>query len=242
MRKTLWKERRVTTALITGTNSGIGKALAEAYLQRGWRIYGLGSRKESAIEHENFRYLSLDLRATERIAPSLAEYLRGVEKLELVILNAGVLGEIRDMAETPLYAVEEVMSVNVWANKAILDTLNERKIAVAQVVGISSGAAVNANKGWGAYSLSKASLNMLLKLYSREMPETHITALAPGVVDTPMVRHITEEVDERRYPSAARLKNGPIQAPEEAAKRLMEAFEKVKKYESGSFLDVRTME
>ena len=232
----------MATVLITGTNSGIGKALAEAYLQKEWRVYGLGSREESAIRHENFRYLCLDLRATEQIAPSMAEYLRGMEKLELVVLNAGVLGESREMADTPLYAIEEVMTVNVWANKVILDTLNEQKIVVDQIVGISSGAAVNASKGWGAYSLSKSALNMLLKLYSREMPETHITALAPGVVDTPMVRHITEEVDERRYPSAARLKNGPIQRPEEASKRLMEAFEKVKKYESGSFLDIRTME
>jgi len=61
-------------------------------------------------------------------------------------------------------------------------------------------------------------------------------------VDTPMVRYITEEVDEKKYASAKRLKNGPILKPKDAAERVVKAFEKVKEYESGSFLDVRDME
>ncbi|WP_456450168.1 SDR family NAD(P)-dependent oxidoreductase [Hydrogenimonas sp.] len=228
------------TVLVTGTNSGIGKALAEALLARNERVLGVGRRKNAAIEHPSFAYLSLDLAALEVIGTALGGFLaqEEVAALDLVVLNAGVLGEIKEMTDTALHEIEAVMRVNVWANKVILDTLIARRVAVAQVVGISSGAAVNASKGWGPYSLAKASLNMLLKLYSREMEATHITALAPGVVDTPMVRHITEEVDETRYPSARRLKNGPILPPQEAAERLLEAFEKVKKYESG----VRTME
>jgi NAD(P)-dependent dehydrogenase (short-subunit alcohol dehydrogenase family) len=110
------------------------------------------------------------------------------------------------------------------------------------VVGISSGAAVNGSKGWGAYSISKAALNMLLKVYAKEHTRTHFCALAPGVVDTPMVRHILNEADEKTYPSVARLKSGPILTPDAAAKRLFEAFAKLLEYESGSFVDVRKME
>ncbi|BDY13180.1 SDR family NAD(P)-dependent oxidoreductase [Hydrogenimonas cancrithermarum] len=230
------------TLFITGTNSGIGKALAEAYLKRGAVVYGLGKKEQSVIEHERFHYLSHDLQAIETISPKLSKFLREAVSIDIAILNAGLLGEIKEMQYTPLYEIETVMQVNVWANKVIIDTLIDLQIPVAQIIGISSGAAVNASKGWGSYSLSKSALNMLLKLYSREMENTHITALAPGVVDTPMVRHITETVDAIRYPSAQRLKNGPILHPEDAARRLIEAFEKVKQYESGSFLDVRTMD
>ncbi|WP_353661493.1 SDR family NAD(P)-dependent oxidoreductase [Hydrogenimonas sp. SS33] len=232
----------MATTLITGTGSGIGRALAKACLQRGDTVFGVGRREKSPIDHSDFHYLSLDLRRLERIEKVLGTFLEAVSTLDLVVLNAGILGEIKEMTETSLYEIEEVMQVNVWANKIILDTLAGSQKTVRQIVGISSGAAVNGSKGWGPYSLSKASLNMLLKLYSRELPETHVTALAPGVVDTPMVRHITEEVDAERFPSAARLKKGPIQRPEEAAKRLLDAFEKVKNVESGSFLDVRSME
>jgi len=231
----------VQNVLITGVGSGIGKALADAFVARNATVYGISRRAAAPIGAENFHYLALDLSAVERIAPALERFLADVERLDLVVLNAGVLGEIKEMTETALHEIEAVMRVNVWANKVILDTLIGRNIAVAQVVGISSGAAVNASRGWGPYSLSKSALNTLLRLYAREMPGTHLTALAPGVIDTPMVRHIVEEVDEVKYPSAARLKKGPILSPEDAAKRLIEAFEKVKTYESGSFLDVRTM-
>ncbi len=227
---------------ITGINSGIGKALAKLYLENEARVYALGKSLEPSLKSESLTYIQSDLEALEKVATALSELLSGVDSLDLCILNAGVLGEIKELHKTPIFEIERVLSVNVWANKIIIDTLIEKKIEVKQIVGISSGAAVNASKGWGSYSLSKSALNMLLKLYSREMPNTHIAALAPGVVDTPMVRHITNDVDPARYPSAKRLKEGPIMEPEVAAKRLREAFKKLKEYESGSFLDVRNMD
>ncbi len=227
--------------LITGTNSGIGRALAEHFLKKGAYVYGVGKKSRPAIRDERFRYQCIDLKALETIAPKLQRLLNDVEFIDTVVLNAGVLGEIKEMSDTHLYEIEEIMRVNVWANKIVIDTLNELPLRVDQIVGISSGAAVNASRGWGGYSLSKSALNMLLRLYSREMPDTHITALAPGVVDTAMVRHIIEEVDAEKYKSVKRLKDGPIQNPEDAAKRIVDALEKAKEYESGSFLDVRSM-
>ncbi len=227
--------------LITGINSGIGLALTEVYLSQGAIVYGLGRRPTPSITHDRLHYISLDLDALERIEGGIRVLLEDVDVLDLVILNAGILGQIQEMTHTTLHDIENVMRINVWANKVILDTLIAMAMPVSQIVGISSGAAINGSKGWGAYSLSKASLNMLLKLYSRELPDTHVSAIAPGVVDTPMVRHITEEVDTEKFPSAQRLKNGLIQTPEDAAERLIKAFENVRKYESGSFVDVRNM-
>ncbi|SFP77630.1 SDR family NAD(P)-dependent oxidoreductase [Hydrogenimonas thermophila] len=230
------------TIFITGTNSGIGKALTETYLKNRNKVYGIGKKEKPTIEDENFHYISLDLHAIESIFLKLSNFLKNVNSIDIAILNAGILGEIKEMQKTSLYEIETVMQINVWANKVILDTFIDLQIPVKQIIGISSGAAVNASKGWGSYSLSKSALNMLLKLYSREMEKTHITALAPGVIETPMVQHIIEDIDPVRYPSVQRLKNGTIMQPDEAAKLLIKAFEKVKKYESGSFLDIRTME
>lgn len=227
---------------ITGINSGIGKALTETLLKEDVKIYAVGKSPKAKIVDNRVKYAQLDLSATEKIGSVLMKVLKGVKSLDLCILNAGVLGEIKELKDTNLREIESVVSINVWANKVIIDTLIDLNIEIEQIVGISSGAAVNGNKGWGAYSLSKAALNMLLKLYSNEMPNTHITALAPGVVDTPMVRHIVEDVDSTKFPSAARLKSGPIMEPSSAALRLLEAFKKAKEYESGSFLDVRSMD
>lgn len=84
-------------------------------------------------------------------------------------------------------------------------------------------------------------LNMLLKVYAKELPEIHFTALAPGVIKTPMTDHIIEKVDDQIFPSAKRLKESYIQTPEEAARNLLFVIPKLFEYESGSFVDVREM-
>lgn len=227
--------------LITGASSGLGEALAKAYLENGDTVYAIGRNIPHKLDQNpHFFFFPYDLRDTFLIQSTLIEFLQN-RSFDIVILNAGVLGDIEPLCETDLSDIKDVMEVNVWANKELIDTLH-KNAQVTQIVGISSGAAVNGSKGWGAYSLSKAGLNMLLNVYAKEMPEVHFTALAPGVIDTPMVQHIIENVDEDIYPSAKRLKEGDIRTPQQAAKLLINIFPKLLAYESGSFLDVRTMD
>jgi NAD(P)-dependent dehydrogenase (short-subunit alcohol dehydrogenase family) len=144
------------------------------------------------------------------------------------------------LGNTDLFKIKEVMEVNVWANKELIDLLSA-SASVKQVIGISSGAALNGSKGWGAYALSKSALNMLLNVYAKELPNIHFTALAPGVIKTAMTDHIIEKVDAQEFPSAKKLKESYIQSPEEAAKNLLFIFPKLLERESGSFIDVREM-
>ena len=152
-----------------------------------------------------------------------------------------MLGEINTLNNIESLHIKDVMEINVWANKELIDLLSQYSV-VQQIVGISSGAAVNGSKGWGAYSLSKSALNMLLKVYAKELPDIHFSALAPGIINTAMVEHILNEVDDSIFPSAKTLKEAQLQTPKEAAKNLLNIFPKLLNYESGSFLDVRTME
>ncbi|WP_200762884.1 SDR family NAD(P)-dependent oxidoreductase [Nitrosophilus alvini] len=224
---------------ITGIGSGIGEALAKEYLKRGDEVYALGRYKPKTLENEdNLYFRRLDLFAHEKIEKELLELLP--ECIDIAILNAGMLGDIKDMSETSLYELKTVMDLNVWSNKVILDFF--KNINIKQVVAISSGAAVNGSRGWSGYSISKAALNMLIKLYAREMSNTHLSALAPGLVATPMLGHILENIDEEKYPSVKRLKESPKLSPEESAKMLIETFVKLLKYESGEFHDVRRMD
>lgn len=227
--------------LITGVSSGLGQALAIEYLENGDAVYAIGKTIPHKLDHyPHFFFFPYDLSETFMIQSTLKEFLQN-RSFDIVILNAGVLGDIQPLSQTDLNDVKDVMEINLWANKELIDTLHKHA-QVKQIVGMSSGAAVNGSKGWGAYSLSKAALNMLLNVYAKEMPETHFTALAPGVIHTPMVQHILENVNDEVYPSARRLKEGEIRSPEKAAKLLIETFPKLLAYESGSFLDVRTMD
>ncbi len=226
---------------ITGVSSGLGFALCEAFLQRGDRIYAVGRHLPESFEgNPHFFFLPYDLSDTSLLHDTLKGFV-AQRSFHLAILNAGILGTIDTLNHVSTQEIKDVMEINVWANKEIVDVLMQHSM-VQQLVGISSGAAVNGSKGWGAYSLSKAALNMLLKVYAKEHPDTHFTALAPGIIQTPMVEHIIHKVDETLFPSAKRLKNSPIQTPTQAAQNLLHTFPKLLEYESGSFLDVRTMQ
>jgi len=231
------------TVLITGNSSGIGHGLTQEYLARGRIVYGV-SRRGCAIEHENLHDVRCDLADFGRIGPALATLLQGVDHLDLVVLNAGILGTIGELHAAPMDAVQRVMDINLWSNKAIMDWLHASPLSITQVVFMSSGAAVNGNKGWSGYALSKAALNMMAQLYVHEFPDTHIAAFAPGLVHTQMQDTIRDTVDSRRYPSTQALKDAigtPLMPEPRAAGRLLAtAFEKLPRHPSGSFLDIRT--
>ena len=222
--------------LITGCSSGFGLALTKFYIQKGCKVFGI-SRNKPDYTNDNFLYIKCDLSNVENIKPSLSEFLQNIKNLELVYLNAGMLGDIKSSYDLTIPELREVYELNVYANKELLDIL--ATINVKKIIGISSGAAVNGSKGWGGYSLSKAGLNMLMNLYSKEMKNTKLLAVAPGVIETPMTDFIRYELDDVAFPSAKRLKEGEIQTSNEAAIRMDKLVQKSSRFESGSFIDVR---
>jgi benzil reductase ((S)-benzoin forming) len=235
-----------SSVLITGVSSGIGLGLAKACLARGDRVYGVSRRYPTGLEgNPRFVFVSVDLTRFEVVPPALDRLLAGVERLDTVVLNAGVLGEIKDLSETSMQSVKEVMDINLWANKAVLDALFARKLEIGQVVAISSGAAVKGARGRNAYSISKAALNMLIELYASERPDIHFSAIAPGTVDTAMQDYVRDLPDDGRFDTVTRLKRArgtkDMPFPDELAPRLLEAFMGARKAQSGKFHDIRAM-
>ena len=232
--------------LITGVSSGIGLGLAREYLAQGVQVFGLSRREPKEFAGRgNFRFQSADLRKSAEAAGAVGQLLKDVERLDLAILNAGVLGRVADLGEISVEEFREVMEVNLVANKVLIDAIFAQGIPVLQVVAISSGAATTANRGWNVYSISKAALNMMIALYAAERPETHFSAMAPGIVDTPMQDRISEMPREGRFSSLDMLrtaKGSPMMPkPEEAAPRLVDGIAKATKFPSGSFLDINSL-
>lgn len=232
--------------LITGTSSGLGFGLAKWYLENGHTVFGVSRKKNDTLNRfTNFYFLAQDISMFSELQTNLISFLDGIETLDLVILNAGILSEIKDMKETSLDEIEKVMQVNVWSNKVLIDYLFEIVGEIKQIVAVSSGASVSGARGWNAYSLSKATLNMLINLYAKEFTGTHFCALAPGLVDTAMQEYIFSLEDEDKFSVVQRLreakKSGKMPTPAEAALNFAKAVENVRNYESGIFLDVRKL-
>lgn len=232
------------TVFITGISRGLGAALAEQFLASGARVYGCSRHEPEALkDHPGLRFFPLDLADAEKGPGRLESALEDCGDLDLVVLNAGVLGEIRNCLDTPLADLRAIMEVNLWANQWILKAVFGRGRAVGQVVAVSSGAAVNAYAGWGGYNISKAALNMFIGVLAAEHPETHFTALAPGLVDTAMQDYLTSLPDEERYAAVKRLKEakaaGKMPTPAAAAGEIIRILPELRSGKSGCFADLR---
>ena len=222
--------------LITGCSSGLGLALTNYYLQKGFKVYGI-SRNKPEIQNQNFIHISFDLSQISEIKTSLTTILKEIKNLDLVFLNAGMLGKIKILQELSIEEMQEVYNLNVYANKELLDILMQ--IDVKNIFIISSGASKTGYKGWGSYSLSKAGVNMLVNLYSNEMFNTKIIALAPGVIKTPMTDYIRFELDENIFTSAKKLNEGLVQTAFETAIKIDAFVNRINEFETGSFVDIR---
>ena len=174
--------------VITGTSSGIGKAIAEKYLKQGYSVIGI-SRKHTLV-HELYTAVQCDLSDSKAIEKLPVQ--QWVNQPVLLINNAGMLGEVKRLSDQEENILDEVFAVNTIA-PGLLMRLFVRACGdrfPLTVVNISSGAAKRAIPSWAAYCASKAALDMLsLAFYLEEQEKgrsTKVYSVAPGVVHTPM--------------------------------------------------------
>ncbi|MBB6459088.1 SDR family NAD(P)-dependent oxidoreductase [Flammeovirga kamogawensis] len=235
----------MSNIFISGTSRGLGYGFAEYFLDKSDDVYGISRSSNDVLNaFDKFHYNEVDLTKLAEIESKVTAALEGVTKIQLVILNAGVLGKIESMEDASIEEMNEVLNVNLWANKLILDAIFKQGIKVNQVIAISSGASINGNKGWSGYSISKAALNMMVKLYAVEQTKTHFTALAPGLIDTTMQDYLCN-VNSAEFPSVGRLKDArgtdAMPKPLEAAKHIADIFPALLLMPSGNYQDVRKL-
>ena len=105
------------TVLITGVSRGLGHALAEAYLVEGWTVYGLSRQTPSDLVDRGLRFVAADFQHPEALHMALDSLVPRDCSIDLVILNAAKLGEIKDMVQVSLVDLRHTMEINLWANK-----------------------------------------------------------------------------------------------------------------------------
>jgi NAD(P)-dependent dehydrogenase (short-subunit alcohol dehydrogenase family) len=211
----------------------------------GAEVYGCSRRSPDDLLEQGLNFCALDLSQQGESEPKFRTWIEEVESFDVVILNAGVLGKIKDMQECSMAELKATMEVNVWSNKWILDACLGGGRTIQQVIGISSGASLSGSRGWNGYSLSKAALNMLIKLYAGECPSTHFTSFAPGLVDTAMQDYMTSLPEDPRYTPIEILKaaKGTEAMPSgyECAQKLIHVFPRLLENESGGYADIRKL-
>jgi benzil reductase ((S)-benzoin forming) len=188
-------------AIITGTSSGVGAALAVLLLERGWTVLGM-SRRPAAEQGDRYRHVAIDLAdlprlaevARETLAPLLAA---GRWSRIALVNNAGAIGAMCALEDADPQAVAGVYAVNAIAPIALMGCVVRAAPATPiRIVNVSTGAAVQPIPGIGDYGSSKAALRLAsmtfaAELTSAERPggalsDVQVLCYAPGIVDTPL--------------------------------------------------------
>ena len=185
-------------ALVTGASRGIGASIAKAYGREGAHVLLLG-RTVGALQdvHDHIvadggkaTIMPVDLKdidALSTIGPTIFEKFGG---LDIFVANAGILGTLRPLAQTPMKEWHEVMTVNVSANVQMIRSLDPllRASDAGRVIFLSSGVVPNPRSYWGAYSASKAAIESVAPTYACECEPTNVRVniVDPGRVRTDM--------------------------------------------------------
>jgi NAD(P)-dependent dehydrogenase (short-subunit alcohol dehydrogenase family) len=177
------------TALVTGASKGLGRALAGALAERGWRLV-VDARNPGRLADElpGATVLAGDVTDPDHRA-QLAAAVRATGRLDLLANNASELGPspLPSLATYPLEALRRVYETDVLAPLALVQaTLPDLRAASGVVLNISSDAAVEAYSYWGGYGSAKAALDHAGAVLAAEEPELAVYAVDPGDMRTDM--------------------------------------------------------
>lgn len=194
------------TWIVTGATRGLGRSIAERLLEEGHRVV-MCARDENAVRQSTDQMTRVGPAvglagsiADPAFADQLVATAASIGDLEGIVLNAAVLGSpplsaVTDLSPTDLL---EVLNVNLMGNLRILKQAHPHLNSHPrpQVLSLTSDAAWAAYRGWAAYGLSKAALDLLVLTYSAENPAIRVFVVDPGDMNTRLHRTALPDENE----------------------------------------------
>lgn len=227
-------------AIVLGASGGVGGALVNALSRRGEheRIWALGRARPEALDGvPGAAWLQADFDEEASLEAAAREVAQGPLP-RLVIVATGTLTPLGQGPEKSLRGVRQDTLLEAFRINAVGPALAARAfLPLAPRQGRFVFAALSARVGsisdnrlggWHAYRASKAALNMLIRNAAIELartrPDAIVAAIHPGTVDTRLSR-----------PFQSGVRPGSLQAPEEAARRILDVLAGLEASQSGGF-------
>ncbi len=181
------------TILITGVSRGIGRALAERFLQNGDFVIGTSTSGTSPIEHERLLMLKLDLASPESIAACAQFIIDSGKTIDVLMNNAGIWSGVDESPSIDVGMLRKVLEVNLFGTVDFTERIIPIMKNGGHIVNISSrmgsiGGIERVGINWPDYKISKAALNMATRILSVRLQDRNITvsSVHPGWVKTDM--------------------------------------------------------
>lgn len=187
-------------ALVTGSTSGIGRAIALQLAQEGFAIAfhsktSIDAGQALAAANSGASYTQADLADQDQAWDLIETVLANHGRLDVLVNNAGATATIPhgDLSAATLEIWRNLYEVNVIAPWTLITAAETALRQAARpecsscIVNISSHAGIRPKGASIPYSVSKAALNHMTKLLALTLaPAIRVNAIAPGLVHTPM--------------------------------------------------------
>ena len=226
-------------ALVTGASRGIGAATAEALAKAGAHVV-LTARTEAGLEDVDDRIHAaggsatiapLDLTETDSIAKLAAAVGERWAKLDLLVLNAAMLGSLSPVPQIDGKELSKVLTLNLLAQQALIAAFDPllRKSDAGRLLAMTSSVGRHPRAYWGAYGASKAALETLVLSYAEEV--RNLAPLRVAIVDPGSTATMMRE---RAYPGEDQTRLKPPSAVAEAILALLE-----RDFETGERVEIQ---
>ena len=192
------KPLKEKVAVVTGASRGIGREIALGLAELGAHVIAV-ARTQGGLEEiddeikkagGSATLVPLDLKDFAGIDRLGAAIFERWKKLDILVGNAGILGKLSPLGHIDPKVWDEVMTINVTANWRLIRSLDPllRQAEAGRAIFVTSGLAQRCWAYWGAYSVSKAALEALVRTYAAELEKTNARAnlFSPGATATRM--------------------------------------------------------
>lgn len=182
------------TLVITGTRKGIGQSLALHYLEQDWRVIGC-SRGDSSIEDANYEHYPLDVSDEQAVISMARDIKKAHGHIDALINNAGI-ASMNHTLLTPGETVNRILQTNVVGTFLFCREMAKlmRRSKAPRIVNFTTVAHPLNLEGEAIYAASKAAVESLTRILSRELAELKITvnAIGPTPIATDLIKGVPQ--------------------------------------------------
>ena len=181
--------------VITGTSKGIGKAIANYYLEQNNFVIGC-SRNESSITHENYRHFSLEVSDEKAVVSMIRAVKKEFGKIDILINNAGT-ASMNHILTSTVNTVTKLFNTNFLGT--FLFTREVSKIMMKQksgrIINFTTVAKPLRLEGEAIYASSKAAIETFTQTASKELSSFNITvnAIGPTPIQTDLIKAVPKD-------------------------------------------------
>ncbi len=189
------------TVFISGSNRGIGKAIAMEMLEQGAEKVYAGARNIDSLNELKEKYgdrlIPVQLDVTDD--NSIYEAASKIEDLDILVNNAGVFAMGGILSEQASSSLEKNLNVNLWGTVKLTNSVLKqlKKPGETAIVNISSVVGLANMPMASTYSVSKAAVHSLTQGMRGELVNDNVLVMGvyPGPIDTDMARDLPMEKD-----------------------------------------------